>query len=64
MEHNAGYPAVKEWKDSWEKTGRIQDVEYMLETVRYGQTRILVRKVLTDISIMQATGLLKTNSPE
>ena len=64
MEHNAGYPAVKEWKDSWEKTGKIQDVEYMLETARYGQTRIFVRKVLTDISIMQATGLLKTNSPE
>ena len=59
MEHNAGYPAVKEWKDSWEKSGRIQDVEYMLETARYAQTRIFVRKVLTDISIMQATGLFK-----
>ena len=59
MEHNAGYPAVKAWVDNWEKTGRNEDIEYMVETGRFVQTRIFVRGVLTDMMIMEATGLLE-----
>lgn len=59
MEHNAGYPAVKAWVDNWEKTGLNKDIEYMVETGRFAQTRIFVRGVLTDMMIMEAAGLLR-----
>jgi soluble lytic murein transglycosylase-like protein len=57
MEHNAGYPAVKDWIETWETAGRYGDVEYMIETAGFSETRIFTRSVLTDMAVAQAIGL-------
>jgi soluble lytic murein transglycosylase-like protein len=68
MEHNAGYPAVKIWADAWEAMGRNGDIEYMVESAGFTETRIFARSVLADMAIAQAIGLFKTHqdtpSPE
>jgi soluble lytic murein transglycosylase-like protein len=57
MEHNAGYPAVKGWIESWEDSGHDRDVEYMIETAGFRETRIFTRSVLADMAVAQAIGL-------
>ncbi|MCD6307549.1 MAG: transglycosylase SLT domain-containing protein [Candidatus Latescibacteria bacterium] len=58
MEHNAGYPAVRRWKERWKSEGRGDDIEFMIETIPYGQTRIFTRRVYTDMVIAGAAGFL------
>jgi tetratricopeptide (TPR) repeat protein len=58
MEHNAGNAAVGEWVKRWKDLGRDDDVEYMIETFRFAQTRIFARKVLTDMIIIDASNTL------
>ena len=53
MEHNAGYPAVRQWK----KADRLADVEYMIDATRYLQTRLLARSVLGSMAIAKASFL-------
>ena len=55
MEHNAGYPAVRQWKTQWKKADRLADVEYMIDTTRYLQTRLLARSVLGSMAIAKAS---------
>ncbi|OQY58020.1 MAG: hypothetical protein B6245_14005 [Desulfobacteraceae bacterium 4572_88] len=59
MDHNAGYPAVKEWIKMWKKRRRAADIEYMIETIPYFETRIFVRRVLTGMIIVEAAGIFK-----
>ena len=59
MEHNAGYPALRAWRDSWESAGRSDDIEYMIETAGFAETRIFTRSVLTDMVMVDALGLFK-----
>ena len=59
MEHNAGKGAVDAWAVNWINNGLHRDIEYMIETIRFTQTSIFVRSVLTDMAIMDASGLLK-----
>ncbi len=59
MDHNAGAPAVRGWIKNWKKQGFDKDVEYMIETTRYGQTRIFARRVLGDMFIVEAGGIFK-----
>lgn len=59
MDHHAGAPAVRQWVANWERLGRADDVEYMTETIRFLGTRVLTRKVLTDMVIVDAIGTLK-----
>jgi soluble lytic murein transglycosylase len=61
MEHNAGYPAVKTWRDGWERSGHMGDVEYMIETARFTETRIFARSVLADIAVAGALGLFEAD---
>jgi soluble lytic murein transglycosylase len=61
MEHNAGYPAVKAWREAWERAGRGNDIEYMIETARFAETRIFARSVLADMVLTEAIGLFKTD---
>ena len=58
MEHNAGGTAVSKWTNEWELAKRGDDVEYMVETARYGQTRIFTRRVLELMAVVHGTGLL------
>ena len=55
MEHNAGAEAVNKWKNHWSEIERSDDIEYMIETARFLQTRIFVRDVLTGIAVMKAS---------
>lgn len=60
IEHNAGYPALRDWIKMWTALGRSDDIEYMIETIRYSQTRIFMRGVLTDLAIVCAARSPKT----
>lgn len=57
MDHNAGSPSVREWIENWKRQGFDRDIEYMIETTRYGQTRIFTRRVLGDMFVSGAGGL-------
>ncbi len=57
MDHNAGSPAVRRWIRNWEKRGYDRDIEYMIETIGYGQTRIFTRRVLGDMFVSDAGGI-------
>ncbi len=54
MAHNAGLPAVENWISKWKELGRSNDIEYMIETIRFEQTRIFIRGVITDMAIVYA----------
>ena len=54
MEHNAGYPAVRKWKADWQRQNRIQDLEYVLETVPFNETRLFAKRVWSDRVIAAA----------
>jgi soluble lytic murein transglycosylase-like protein len=56
-EHNAGYPAVRRWKKQWRDFGRANDIEYMVDTIGYLQTKTFAKKVLTDLAIVTAIGM-------
>jgi hypothetical protein len=58
MEHNAGAPAVRVWAQGWNQIGRRDDVEYRLETIRFVETHLFTRRLLTDLAIAEAVGLL------
>lgn len=51
MEHNAGPEAVDEWVAYWDRIGRNGDVEYMVETARYRQTREMLREALVSMAV-------------
>jgi hypothetical protein len=57
MEHNAGRSAVRMWINSWKSIRRNNDVEYMVETVRYLETRKFVKKVLRNMIITDSSGI-------
>ena len=61
MAHNAGGPAVRRWNGRWKSQGRSRDLEYMLETVPYTETRIFAKNVLTDMSIAYSVGIFRDN---
>lgn len=56
-EHNAGWPAVREWTNRWKKDERMGDLEYMIETMGFGETRRFSRSVLTDYAIVRTGGM-------
>jgi tetratricopeptide (TPR) repeat protein len=58
MEHNAGYPAVKTWKNKWLSQKKSDDWEYMLDSIPFRETREFTQNVLTDMWIVEAIGLL------
>ena len=53
MEHNAGPEAVDEWMKYWDRVGRDGDVEYMVETARYRQTREMLREALVSMAVAE-----------
>jgi soluble lytic murein transglycosylase-like protein len=60
MDHNAGYWAVKYWRKWWEDIQRSKDIEYMIETIEYGETRSFTRRVLADSILIKASGFFKS----
>ncbi len=61
MGHNAGYPQIEKWIKKWKKSGHINDVEYMMETILYGQTRVFTRRVIADMMLVEASDMFKGN---
>jgi soluble lytic murein transglycosylase-like protein len=64
IEHNAGGAVmrdkwVKYWKDVTKKFG---DVEYMIETVGYSDTKVFARNVMVDMMIVDSLGFLNNKS--
>ena len=53
MEHNAGPEAVDGWVAYWDRVGRNGDVEYMVETARYRQTREMLREALVSMAVAE-----------
>lgn len=61
MEHQAGATVVGQWVTHWKTLGRSADLEYMIETFPFQQTRIFLRSVITDMEVADAVGMF--NSP-
>jgi soluble lytic murein transglycosylase-like protein len=57
MGHNAGMPAAREWMEQLKKVGRENDIEFLVETIRFRETRVFVREVLASLAIAEAAGL-------
>jgi soluble lytic murein transglycosylase len=57
MEHNIGYGVVKAWRDGWRRT-RADDLEYEVDTIRTNETHVFVRRVFTDVVMVEAGGVL------
>jgi tetratricopeptide (TPR) repeat protein len=62
-EHNAGYGAVKRWIGQWKGRGRDNDVEYMVETIDYLETKGFAKEVLNGITMAKSVGLFETATP-
>lgn len=62
MGHNAGRPTVRNWRTRWEVLQQEADIEYMIETARSSETRILARGVLSDMAVVEAAGLFDRTS--
>lgn len=60
MEHNAG-PIVGNWVGHWRDLGRADDIEYMIDTARWMETRRFVRQVTSDMVLVNAAEILKAN---
>ena len=59
MEHNAGLGNVLQWKRYWKDLGRLEDVEYIIETIRARETRLFTRRTVADLMVVDAIGLFK-----
>lgn len=57
MEHNAGYRAVKNWKNNWTKQGYEKDIEVVLANIGFGETRLFTKRVYADLLLTKAVGL-------
>ena len=57
MGHNAGRPAVINWRTRWDRLQQGTDIEYMIETAGFRETRILTRGVIADMAVVEAAGL-------
>jgi soluble lytic murein transglycosylase-like protein len=64
MEHNAGYAAVREWAAASQRSGRSDDVEHVVENIRFAETHLFTRRVLADLVIVDAAGLLRPEKAE
>ncbi|UPU37330.1 transglycosylase SLT domain-containing protein [Geomonas paludis] len=57
IEHNAGEESLEYWKQMWTKRRRLDDYEFMVETIRFEETRSFARGLLTDYWISTALHL-------
>ena len=62
MGHNVGGPTVRNWRTRWDVLRQATDIEYMVETARFSETRILARGVLSDMAVVEAAGLFDRTS--
>ncbi len=60
IEHNAGPNALHKCISFWDRLNRRNDIEYMIETIRFGETRIFSRGLLSDMVIVDAIGIFRT----
>ncbi len=59
MKHNAGSTNVSKWTTTyWTQMGSKDDLEYRVETVRFPETRVFLRRVLQDTAIVDAAGFV------
>jgi len=54
IKHQAGSGNLKYWQQTWEKLHRQNDLEFQIETARFSATRYFVKRVLRDMSIVDA----------
>ena len=59
MDHNVGPGNVRQWKQYWKDLDKLDDVEYVVETIRARETRTFTRKTLGDLMVADAIGLLR-----
>ena len=62
MKHQAGPGNVDRWNDYWARVGAEDDLEYQIETAPRPATRNFVRRVLRDITIVDAAEMFSDPS--
>ena len=61
LEHIAGRNCVKEWRSRLQAMGRLEDVEYAVESIPYMDARDFTRGVLADTAIVTSAGILHSD---
>lgn len=62
MAHNAGAGAVTRWKSMWQRQGRLDDYELMVETARFEETRAFTKRALAALWIDGAGNAVERNA--
>ncbi len=62
MKHNAGAGNVAQWT-YWRRWGVEGDTEFRVETVRFPETRGILRRVLRDLALVDAAGYFDPGGP-
>jgi len=57
MEHNAGAGQVRDWLKVWTSQGRLDDIEFLIDTIMLQDTRRLTREIVGTMLIIDASGL-------
>jgi soluble lytic murein transglycosylase-like protein len=60
VKHHAGTGNYVSWQRSWKGRATENDVELQIETFRFPATRLFVQRVLNDVAIVDASGLIET----
>jgi tetratricopeptide (TPR) repeat protein len=65
IEHNVGNtPDFRKWVQYWKSTNKLGDIEFMIETVGFNETRVFARSVVSDMMIVDSLNILKVNSSD
>ena len=60
VKHNAGPGTLGELRTDWKRRAIDNDLELQIDTLPYPATQRLVRNVLADVAIVDASGLFET----
>jgi soluble lytic murein transglycosylase-like protein/tetratricopeptide (TPR) repeat protein len=62
MKHNAGASRVRRWVSYWKRIRCENDIECMVETIPDHEVWLFIRRIVNDISIVEAAGILNDDS--
>jgi soluble lytic murein transglycosylase-like protein len=62
VRHHAGVGNLGEWMRGWKGRAIERDLELQIDTYRFPPTQLFVRRVLTDVAIVDASGLFEAGA--
>lgn len=62
VKHHAGAGNLDEWMRNWKGRTMERDLEMQIDTFRFPATQVFVRYVLTDVAIVDASGVFEASA--